>query len=153
MELKKRLPQARLENKRRTGFLKDGQSRAALGSARDEEFGWRVSEIAIPANTPVALIAKPVYEPKGDPQNPIVLVDPFDANADGTIDAEEKSARKKSAWKFDMCFLSENIDDLLVQKTASANAYIGIAVVGAYLAYLNLDELAYALQHPEAIVG
>ena len=52
-----------------------------------------------------------------------------------------------------MCFLSENIDDLLVQKTASANAYIGIAVVGAYLAYLNLDELAYALQHPEAIVG
>ena len=51
-----------------------------------------------------------------------------------------------------MCFLSENIDDLLVQKTASANAYIGIAVVGAYIAYLNLDELAYALQHPEAIV-
>ena len=112
-----------------------------------------MSETPTPANPPVALIAKPVYEPKGDPQNPIVLVDPFDANADGTIDAEEKSARKKSARKFDMCFLSESVDDLLVQKTANANAYIGIAVVGAYLAYLNLDELAYALQHPEAIVA
>ena len=48
-----------------------------------------MSEIALPANSSVALIAKPVYEPGEDATTPIVLVDPFDANADGTIDPAE----------------------------------------------------------------
>lgn len=152
-ELKKRLPKARKENMKVTGFLKTGQSRDVLDEDRDEEFGWRVSEIAVAANSPVALIAKPVYEPEKDAKNPIVLVDPFDLNADGTIDATEKYERKTSPWQFDMCFLSESVDELLVQKTANANAYIGIAIAGALLAVAGANDLSYAASHPEAIVG
>ena len=152
-ELKTRMPQARKENMQATEFLKTGQSRDGLDQDRDKEYGWRVSEIAVAANSPVALIARPVYEPEKDAKNPIVLVDPFDLNADGTIDDREKYERRMASWKFDMCFLSESVDELLVQKTANANAYIGIAVVGAFLAYLGASDLSYAASHPEAIVG
>ena len=151
-ELKRRMPEARMENMAATPYLKPDQSPMELNKARDSEFGWRVSEIAVPADASVALIAKPIYEPKADAQNPIVLVDPFDANADGTIDMEEKLARKRSPWKFDMCFLTESVDELLVQKTANANAYIGLAVVGTLLAASALNDLSYAAAHPEAIV-
>ena len=82
-----------------------------------------------------------------------MLVDPFDLNADGTIDDREKYERRMASWKFDMCFLSESVDELLVQKTANANAYIGIAIAGALLAADAANDLSYAASHPEAIVG
>ena len=52
-----------------------------------------------------------------------------------------------------MCVLSESVDELLVQKTANANAYIGIAIAGALLAADAANDLSYAASHPEAIVG
>ena len=40
-EIKKRMPEAREQNKKATKFLLRGQSRDSLDKARDDEFGWR----------------------------------------------------------------------------------------------------------------
>ncbi len=149
--LKERMKPANSANANLTKYRKSGQTMAQLEAARDMEFGWRVSELAICNNTVVCVVGKPLFE-LWHAERPIVLVDPFDANVDGIISEEEQCAREKSPWRQDIVFLSESADDLIIQKTASANTYIGLAVVGALFTSNALQAIAYGLSHPESIV-
>ena len=77
---------------------------------------------------------------------------PFDDNADGELDEAELRRRDKSAWRLDLAFLSPSTNELILQKTASANAYIGLAVAGAVCLCLGFNDLAYANSHLYSVV-
>jgi len=98
-------------------IYKDGS--ISLKDLRDKEFGFRISEVCVPA-CDVTLVAKPVYQPMSRSGRKICLVDPEGQNAE--------------AFNFTFqVFKGHTVDNLLKNKSQQALAYIGLTVAGALL--------------------
>lgn len=121
-ELLRRAKQAAQENSKSTGHCEPTFSRAELPRLRDNENCFRFTELAIPRDSPVTVLARP--EPDGD--GGIRLVPPNSAE-------NGRDAADPDAERFRLRIISGyTIENLLKQRDLNIMQYYGIAVVGAF---------------------
>jgi len=121
-ELLRRARRAAEENSQTTEFCEPTFSRRQLPQLRDSENCFRFSELAIPRDSPVTILARP--EPDGE--GGIRLVPPNSAE-------NGKDVADPDAERFRFRILSGySIENLLKQRNLNIMQYYGLAVVGAF---------------------